>query len=237
MTRIKPKVKFGHGSVAHGRDSRYWDGDDRRRDEDYNEDVYKNRVDTDVESVKSHVSSKGKSPTKKFKSHVIKGTDHNGLYNEAGRNELKMYEEKYEASLKNVGHAGAETEDSNHVSKEGDSDVENEDIDVDDEYDDSIDSHDAHLDDYDGNRHEIDSKMKLPKSHSDHSASGLGKGHDSHVDYDSLDDSSSKQQSSKTKQASSADARSNTSSGKPPKKRRRRRKFSCEFLIFYTLGS
>lgn len=32
-------LKFGQGSVAHGRDSRYWDKDDRRRDEDYNEEA------------------------------------------------------------------------------------------------------------------------------------------------------------------------------------------------------
>ncbi|KAI6691207.1 hypothetical protein NL676_028035 [Syzygium grande] len=33
---------FGQGSVAHGRDSRYWDRDDRRRDEDYSEEVVEN---------------------------------------------------------------------------------------------------------------------------------------------------------------------------------------------------
>ena len=32
-------LEFGHGSVGHGRDSRYWDRDDRRRDGDYNGDV------------------------------------------------------------------------------------------------------------------------------------------------------------------------------------------------------
>lgn len=239
MTRITtPIVKFGHGSVAHGGDSRYWDRDDRRRDEDYNEDVYKkSSSDSDDESGKDHVSVGEKSPTKKSKNHLSKGSDHHGLYNEAGRDELKMYEKKYEASLKNVGQSGLESEGGNHVSDEGNPDMENEDTEVDDEYDDGIDSHDAHTDDYDDNRHETEVTSKLRKSHSEHSGNDLGKGHNSHVDYDSLDDSSSKQRSSdkvsgKTKQASSADARSNMSSGKQPKKHRKHRKFSCKCCIF-----
>ncbi|KAI9098365.1 hypothetical protein K1719_024990 [Acacia pycnantha] len=32
-------LDFGKGSVGDGQDSRYWDKDDRRREEDYNEDV------------------------------------------------------------------------------------------------------------------------------------------------------------------------------------------------------
>lgn len=37
-TQTSKVLGFGKGSVTHGRDSRYWDKDDRRRDEDYNED-------------------------------------------------------------------------------------------------------------------------------------------------------------------------------------------------------
>lgn len=233
-----PNVKFGHGSEGRGRDSRYWDRDDRRRDEDYNEDAYKSSVLSDDESRKGHISSKVKSPTKKSKSHLNKGTDHHGLYNEAGRNELKMYEEKYEASLKNVGQEGVETEVGNHVSDGGNSDMDNEDLEVDDEYDDAIDSHDAHVDDYDDNKHEIEMKSKLPKSHSKHGGNDFGKGHDTFVDYDSTV-SSSKQHSSdnisgKSKQASSFDAHSTSSSGKQPKRHRKHRKFSsssCEMKL------
>ncbi|CAG7897285.1 unnamed protein product, partial [Brassica rapa] len=74
VTRIDPGkvLEFGHGSVVHGRDSRYWDKDDRRRDDDYNED--------EVE----------------HKPIQVKGV---GLYNEAGRNELNKYEAEYQASL------------------------------------------------------------------------------------------------------------------------------------------
>nr|XP_011458403.1 PREDICTED: uncharacterized protein LOC101312505 isoform X2 [Fragaria vesca subsp. vesca] len=38
-TQTSKVLGFGKGSVTHGRDSRYWDTDDRRRDEDYNEDT------------------------------------------------------------------------------------------------------------------------------------------------------------------------------------------------------
>lgn len=234
MTRFTtPLVNFGHGSEGHGheaRDSRYWDGDDRRRDEDYNEDMHKSSADSDDESGKDNVSSRVKSPTKESKNHISKGTDHHGSYNEAGREELKMYEQKYEASLKNVGQESVESEDGNHASEGGSLDMESEDVDAEDEYDDGIDSHDAHVDDYDDdNRNQV--VTKLPKSHSEHG--GNDKGHDTLVDYDS-NDSSSKQKSSniigKTKQVSASDVRSNTGSGKQPKKRRKHRKFSCKFL-------
>ncbi|XP_056854552.1 uncharacterized protein LOC130504003 [Raphanus sativus] len=83
VTRIEPGkvLEFGHGSVVHGRDSRYWDKDDRRRDDDYNED-----------EVEEH--NKPKVP--------VKGLDSKGMigfYNEAGRNELDKYEAEYQASL------------------------------------------------------------------------------------------------------------------------------------------
>ncbi|XP_021760440.1 uncharacterized protein LOC110725263 [Chenopodium quinoa] len=236
VTRITtPMVKFGHDSVGHGRDSRYWDGDDRRRDEDYNEDAHKSSADSDDESEKGHGSSRVKSPTKKSNNPISKSTDHHGLYNEAGRNELKMYEEKYEASLKNVGQEGVESEDGNHVLDGGRSDMETEDADADDEYDDAIDSHDVHVDEYDDSRHESVGNSKLPKSHSEHGGT-VFVGHDSIVDYDS-NDSSSKQQSSNNSGKSKQVSASNTGSGKQPKKRRKHRKFSSSSCDMKLLNS
>ncbi|KAL0314198.1 UNVERIFIED_CONTAM: hypothetical protein Sangu_2264200 [Sesamum angustifolium] len=103
VTRIqRPKeLKFGHGSTAHGRDSRYWDKDDRRRDEDYTEE--------EVDRVEDGSVGKGQTPVEKSdkksyvdQSHKVLARQGNGLYNEAGRNELKMYEAEYEASLKSI---------------------------------------------------------------------------------------------------------------------------------------
>ncbi|GAB4844823.1 hypothetical protein Ancab_038211 [Ancistrocladus abbreviatus] len=174
------EVKFGRGSVAQGRDSRYWDGDDRRRDEDYNEDVVDkdSKVNRD-EYRKGHVAGKGKKVNRKSPTNNIKSTHQRvGLYNEAGRNELKMYEEKYEASLKNVGQSGKENEEGNHVSDDGDSDMDNEDIDIDDEYDDGIDSHDARMEDYEENGHENEADSDLPESHTEkdsQSSNNVGK--------------------------------------------------------------
>ncbi|KAF9670647.1 hypothetical protein SADUNF_Sadunf13G0090600 [Salix dunnii] len=142
---------FGHGSVGHERDSRYWDRDDRRRDVDYNEDD----VDTD-----SKLSGDGESSEKGHNSVKVKNGKEEaprvedrkgaGLYNEDGRKELKMYEKEYEASLKNTGKLKKQNEiknllldDEDEVDKNGAADSENE-------YDDGIDSHDRHMEEYRG---------------------------------------------------------------------------------------
>ncbi|CAN6932277.1 unnamed protein product [Brassica oleracea] len=80
VTRIDPEkvLEFGQGSVVHGRDSRYWDKDDRRRDDDYNEDEVEHQH-VDVAEVKK--------------------VGNVGFYNEAGRNELNKYQAEYQASL------------------------------------------------------------------------------------------------------------------------------------------
>ncbi|GAB4861428.1 hypothetical protein Ancab_036631 [Ancistrocladus abbreviatus] len=163
------EVKFGHGSIAHGRDSRYWDGDDRRRDEDYNEDVVDKGSKANRNGPrKGHVGARGKNANRKSPTNNMKGTHQGvGFYNEAGRNELKMYEEKYEASLKNVGQSGEENEEGEHVTDDGNLDMENEDIDIDDEYDDGIDSHDARMEDYEEIGHENEADSDLPESHSE----------------------------------------------------------------------
>ncbi|CAG7863818.1 hypothetical protein BRARA_I02417 [Brassica rapa] len=94
VTRIDPEkvLEFGQGSVVHGRDSRYWDKDDRRRDDDYNEDDGVEHLSQD----KHVVAQVTKVP--------VKGNV--GFYNEAGRNELNKYEAEYQASLVNGGGGG-----------------------------------------------------------------------------------------------------------------------------------
>ncbi|KAI3917260.1 hypothetical protein MKX01_000037 [Papaver californicum] len=143
VTRIKNKVlRFGHGSVSHGRDSRYWDRDDRRRDDEYNENVSDLANMDDVDSVsadKDHMKLRIRNKLQ----HLKQSEDHKtvGLYNEAGRDELKHYEAEYEASLKNVGQVN--NNEHNVVSDGEDLGLENEGADVDDEYDDGIDSSDG----------------------------------------------------------------------------------------------
>ncbi|XP_057974248.1 uncharacterized protein LOC131162103 isoform X2 [Malania oleifera] len=152
VTRTESKVlKFGHGSVAHGRDSRYWDKDDRRRDEDYNEDMLEQTVvsSRDESRDKGH-DTKVKNGNEKFSGDdSFKVSDRRGvgLYNEAGRDELKMYEAEYEASLKNVGQSRKE-----HGNVE--LRKQKEEADVDDEYDDGLDSHDTQMEDYDDTVHD-----------------------------------------------------------------------------------
>ncbi|KAL4583312.1 hypothetical protein LXL04_007882 [Taraxacum kok-saghyz] len=123
-TERSKMVKFGHGNgfVGHGGDSRYWDHDDRRRDNDYGEDLVSNND-------SNHIASKTYNNQKKKKKRA------GGLYNEAGRNELKMYEAEYEASLKGVSVVSKKT-------------ITDEDTDTDDEYIDEIDMHDIRLEDY-----------------------------------------------------------------------------------------
>ncbi|KAF3641693.1 hypothetical protein FXO38_05076 [Capsicum annuum] len=72
VTRTPGKVlQFGHGSVSHGRDSRYWDKDDRRRDDDYNEEDLEQNPDSDLDKEQS--PPRGKRGDKKS---LSKGLDH-----------------------------------------------------------------------------------------------------------------------------------------------------------------
>ncbi|KAL7606524.1 hypothetical protein Lser_V15G19172 [Lactuca serriola] len=131
-------VKFGHGNgfVGHGGDSRYWDRDDRRRDDDYGEDLVGNGSTSTSIASKRYVSEDN---------NKRRSSDHKvaGLYNEAGRNELKMYEAEYEASLKGVSVSKKEAKTMNQLA-----DSEEDDVIVDDEYIDEIDMHDIRLEDY-----------------------------------------------------------------------------------------
>ncbi|KAM3238359.1 hypothetical protein T459_12285 [Capsicum annuum] len=147
VTRTQGKVlQFGHGSVSHGRDSRYWDKDDRRRDDDYNEEDLEQNPDSDLDKEQS--PPRGKRGDKKS---LSKGLDHgdNGLYNEAGRDELRKYEAKYQASLENNGHS----QDGHHLTNQqfddADKGKKSEMVDAYDGYDDGISLADAHIDGYD----------------------------------------------------------------------------------------
>lgn len=63
-----------------------------------------------------------------------------GLYNEAGRKELRKYEAEYEASVKTSGQLEKEGNEDNQVSDEDDSENWNDTIDTDDEYENGSDS-------------------------------------------------------------------------------------------------
>ncbi|KAJ6757935.1 ALKALINE CERAMIDASE-RELATED [Salix koriyanagi] len=118
---------FGHGSLGHERDSRYWDRDDRRRDEDYNEDD----VDND-----SKLSRGGES-------------------SEKGHNSVKVKKDKEEAPrVEDRKGAGGKLRKENEIKNpllEDEDDVDqNGAAGSENEYDDGIDSHDRHMEEYSG---------------------------------------------------------------------------------------
>jgi hypothetical protein len=167
-------LRFGQGSVGHGRDSRYWDRDDRRRDEDYNEDVveHSSMDSIDEASDKGDVPVKMRNANKKSSlDDSIKGSDRRsiGLYNEDGRNELKMYEAQYEASLENVGRTSTESGSKDQLSDVEVLEKQDEVADVDDEYDDGFDFHDARKEDYDDIGHGKGDHLDVANSHNEHS--------------------------------------------------------------------
>uniref|UniRef100_A0A2P2JQG6 TOD1/MUCI70 glycosyltransferase-like domain-containing protein n=1 Tax=Rhizophora mucronata TaxID=61149 RepID=A0A2P2JQG6_RHIMU len=138
---------FGQGgSAVHGRDSRYWDRDDRRRDEDYNEDDvdHLSKVDRNEFSKRGHNPVKVKNGTKNFQDdqRVV------GLYNEDGLKELKKYEAEYEASVHNSGVSRKENGIEDRLIDNGNPGEQNEAWDSDNEYDDGIGSHDSRVDKY-----------------------------------------------------------------------------------------
>ncbi|KAL8059830.1 hypothetical protein ABFX02_03G112300 [Erythranthe guttata] len=131
------ELKFGHGSVAHGRDSRDWDKDDRRRDEDYSEEEQERVRDGSVDKVHTPVKNIDKKD-----SHEVLGKQGIGLYNEVGRDELKIYQAEYEASL-NGSHRSGETDERERKALEDN-----------DEYDDGIDLQDDQMEDGDDVGHD-----------------------------------------------------------------------------------
>ncbi|KAL9269104.1 putative hexosyltransferase MUCI70, partial [Drosera capensis] len=87
-----------------------------------------------------------------------------GLYNEAGRNELKRYEEKYEASLKNVVQPDSHSEQGSDVSEDDNEVMKDSDVDIDDEYDDGIDALDARMNEYQDGGHENEDGFDVQNS-------------------------------------------------------------------------
>ncbi|XP_023537328.1 uncharacterized protein LOC111798426 [Cucurbita pepo subsp. pepo] len=143
------KVRFGKGLVAHGRDSRYWDGDDRRRDQDYNEDAVEHVPTTNKDT------GKGDVPAKVSEGHRESLLEHShGLYNEAGRKELRKYEAEYEASIKTSGQLGKHGNEDDQVADEDDLENWNDIIDTDDEYDNGSDNQNPSMDEDGDTEHE-----------------------------------------------------------------------------------
>ncbi|KAJ6859120.1 hypothetical protein NC652_041423 [Populus alba x Populus x berolinensis] len=142
---------FGQGSVGHGRDSRYWDRDDRRRDEDYNEDdvEHDSKVHRDGESSEK-VHNLVKVKNYKEKAKRVEDRKGVGLYNEDGRKELKMYEKEYEASLKSMGNLGNKSDIKNLLLDDEENGEQNGAADSENDYDDGIDFHDPRTEEYGG---------------------------------------------------------------------------------------
>lgn len=199
-------IGFGQGSTGSGQDSRYWDTDDRRRGEEFDEEDFqtsdasvksafkqrsvnlgkeKNSItengfnshgqggpqknDHNIDKIAGAGQFKGsdsrKRATKKARQHLGSG----GLYNEQGRNELKLYEAQYEADLK--GESGSNETVNEKSSQKTDSSIDiknrvgekatstegkikktsqtqdHEQVNVDDEYDDGIDDVDIRAED------------------------------------------------------------------------------------------
>ncbi|KAJ6348865.1 hypothetical protein OIU77_006448 [Salix suchowensis] len=142
---------FGQGSVGHGRDSRYWDRDDRRRDEDYNEDdvEHDSKVLRDGESSeKGHNLVRVKNYKEKVKAKRVEDRKGVGLYNEDGRKELKMYEKEYEASLKSTGKLGNKSDINFLLLDDEDTGEQNGAVDSENDYNDGIDFHDPRMEEY-----------------------------------------------------------------------------------------
>ena len=227
-------LKFGKGSVVHGRDSRYWDRDDRRRDEDYDEDaVEHSRVDDRDEA--SDASTKVKSFDKKSadvgsrKGSEGKGV---GLYNEAGRDELKMYEAEYEASLKNA--RSKEDDQQNQQLDDEHLEKPNDIVDIFDEYDDGIDYHDAHGDDYDDTGHDKgeDLDMENPRYEVNVSQKVESVSVKPHEEESSEHSQNLDEAGKKSKDVSAANSHSLKKSRPDSKRKGKRRKFSGNALFF-----
>ena len=238
VTRFdKSKVlEFGQGSVVQGGDSRYWERDDRRRDEDYSEEALDHgAMSTRGGSIdKSHVVVKGNNDN------TLKGSGGkgSGLYNEAGRDELKIYEAEYEASLKNVGQSINEHGDRNKQSDDAGLGMQSEEVDADDEYDDGIDSHDARLAEDDDNRHEDGDMSNVANRDSSDSMSAGAKDGNIMEEVDEESSRSSSLNSHNSRRVSVVDGQSTrkfNSVKRPESKRKRRHKFSGNHFLFLFL--
>ncbi|KAL6492822.1 hypothetical protein OROGR_032581 [Orobanche gracilis] len=177
------ELKFGRESVAHGRDSLYWDKDDKRRDEDYSEEDMERARDGSVGKIHTPLKNTDK---KSYNSRSREASDHRGssLYNEAGRNELKMYEAEYETSLKSVGESMDMHDYINRQSVDSDG-KEHRALNDADEYDDGIDLQDDQMEEgEDGEDNKDSSSVTKPLIISSGEASRVNyaKNKDKHID-------------------------------------------------------
>ncbi|KAK8916485.1 hypothetical protein KSP39_PZI023132 [Platanthera zijinensis] len=120
------ELRFGHLTGGSGGDSRYWDRDDRRRDDDYSEEDATGRS-------LGRDSGKRKPPEGRSVEKAQVTSMGGRLYNEGGRMELDSYKKKYEDSIKNVGQVRGDGRTEQAISFDGyDDDVdeqeENEDL-------------------------------------------------------------------------------------------------------------
>lgn len=242
VPRIQRKkvLDFGHGSEGHGRDSRYWDRDDRRRDGDYDEKMMEQTSrDPRDENAKDDAPVKTNQDMKSSQdgSHTGLKRKGVGLYNEAGRHELKRYEAEYEASLKNLGHS---TEDDGKMSHDADLEKKNAADDIDDEYDDFFDFHDAQMEDSTDSKN-MGGKHSNPKVQSSdnevqkdsHDSSDVGINDNTSEDIDGAESSLNKKVSHNGQTNSRhANEQSNRKSHPETKKKGKRRKFSGEVYYF-----
>ncbi|CAL0316078.1 unnamed protein product [Lupinus luteus] len=234
VPRIERKkvLDFGNASGGHGRDSRYWDKDDRRRDDDYNEDMKSKDTEEDTPVKMNHdVRSIHDDSNVGLKRKGV------GLYNEAGRHELKRYEAEYEASLKSVEHF---SEDDVKMSREADLKKKNVVDDIDDDYDDFFDSHDVQTDESDDSR---SMRGKLSNSNVRRSGNELQKESLDSLDAGNNDDNSSEgaegasslktSHDGKTISRHESNGQSIRKSHPETKKKPKRRKFSgsCEMKL------
>ncbi|KAE8683389.1 leucine-rich repeat receptor-like tyrosine-protein kinase [Hibiscus syriacus] len=239
-------LNFGNGSVSHGRDSRYWDRDDRRRDDDYNEDAVENNI-----TYSRYVHLDGGHVLTKVKNENGASLDSDGnldhrvagLYNEVGRNELKMYEAEYEASLKGGGKSKKELGNSHQLSDGKDLGMSDE-VDADDNYDDGIDSSDTQKDEYDDFARDKDYILDEAKSHDENvnesSTSLNAKTRKEHIVKEVKEESTFSREASQdvdvnagSHHAGSFSPKSGKSSKAVSKKKPRRRKFSgsCDMKL------
>ncbi|XP_027364170.1 uncharacterized protein LOC113871323 [Abrus precatorius] len=242
VPRIQKKkvLDFGHALGAQGRDSRYWDKDDRRRDEDYDEKMME-QTNSDIgeENAGSDALQEVKSSRDaSYTSLKRKGV---GLYNEAGRHELKRYEAEYEASLKNLEHS---SEDDGKISLDTDLEKRNAADDIDDEYDDFFDFHDAQIDNPGASRsmrekHSNSNVLSSDNEVQKESNDSFGEGNKDDIISEDVDGASSLNKKNShdgktnSKHANPFNGQSNRKLHPETKKKSRRRKFSgsCEMKL------
>jgi hypothetical protein len=242
---------FGQGSVGHGRDSRYWDTDDRRRDEDYNEDdvEHDSKVHRDGESSEK-VHNLVKVKNYKEKAKRVEDRKGVGLYNEDGRKELKMYEKEYEASLKSTGNLGNKSDIKNLLLDDEDNGEQNGAADSENDYDDGIDFHDPRTEEYGGDSehdkeenssettvhvkdNRVSSSFLDAKTKDQNSAKDNQEDSSSLLEKGSLNSQSSDDGNTDSRHADNIGGRSTSKSRSDSKKKSKRHKYSGNFKFLF----